>query len=125
MTTFHRIELAAILLKLALCLSAYGQPLQGEFAPQPPAVQVIPRQPIVYDPPPVVYQPPPVLAPIPQAGVWIPVRRPLPIANWLLGPVWYFQPTPPPQQQLPPPQNGAVRHQLPPPQYDSRQRGIQ
>lgn len=118
MTTFHRIELAAIVVKLALfCASAYGQPLQGEFAPQPPQVIAIPQPPMVYDPPPVLIQQPPRLVPVAPQGQWIRVRRPTGLGQFLFGDMYVFIPAPPPQQQqqMPPPQ----------PQFDSRQRGIQ
>lgn len=101
----------------ACSVRVYGQPLQGEFAPQPPPVVAIPQPPYYVQPAPVLVQPPPRLVPTVPQGVWVPVRRPTGIGNFLFGPVWTFIPTPPPQQrqQMPAPQ----------PQYDSRQRGIQ
>lgn len=84
----------ALLVALALCGSAKAQPYQPSYtAPQP------------YPPPVVTASSWAELytAPVP-AGRWVAYNRPLPIGQFLFGPIWVWQPFPQPQQQLPPPQ---------------------
>lgn len=101
-----KLSLAIVLMLVAV--RAQAQP-QSYFAPQPPPVVAVPQPHVVYQPPPVVYQPPPVYVPVAQQGVWVPIRRPTAIGNFLFGPVWTFVPTPPPQQTMPAPERQYQR----------------
>lgn len=100
----------AVLLSLSasFCVSRSEAQQQGHLAPrqqgryyQSPPV-VVQDPPVVVQPAPRVYIPPPTFVPTP--GVWVPIRRPTDIGQFIFGPVWTFYPTPPQEQpSVPPP----------------------